>query len=366
MGKPRVIYDHTASSVFRFGGVARYFAKLISQARQSERVDVMTPYRFIMNEHMLDEEPDQFRSFLRGRSFRGKGRILGTMNRLQVRRELRGGRFDLLHPTSYDPWFLPDLGAKPYVLTVYDLIHEIYPEIFTPGQLAIEDKRHLLPHAARFLTISDSTKADLVRLYGVPADRVVTVHLGGDHVLENASEPPPLPDRYVLYIGTRAGYKNFDRMASVLGPIMAARPDLHLVCIGGRPLSQQELVPFVDMPQRVHHISVTDSQLRAVYSRAEMLIFPSTYEGFGLPLVEAFFSGCPVTCGNRTSLPEVAADAAVYFDPENSGEMEDAITRLLDDADLRKRMRHLGDLRAKDFTWRKTAEQTMDVYAQTV
>lgn len=371
MRKPRVAYDHKAFSAFRFGGVSRYFAKLIGKARQSEHVSVVTPYRFIMNQHMLLEEPGRFRTLLLNRSFRGEGRILNALNTFRGRRVLRRGDFDLLHPTSYDPWFLEDLGEKPYVMTVYDLIHELYANRFTAAELMIEDKRPLLPRAARIMTISDSTRADLIRLYNIAPDRVVTVHLGGDHVLDDARAPsalaaPALPDRYVLFVGTRGRYKNFDRFASVLAPLMAARPDLHLVCVGGRSLEPEEMVPFAALLGRIHHLSAHDSQLQSIYSRAQMLVFPSLYEGFGLPLVEAFFCGCPVACADRSSFPEVAGDAAVYFDPENAESMSDAIIRLLDGRDLRGEMRRRGEIRAKDFTWRQTADRTVNIYSQTV
>ncbi|WP_029015163.1 glycosyltransferase family 4 protein [Niveispirillum irakense] len=371
MGKPTVVFDHHTFSSHRFGGVSRYFAKLIGNARRDERLDIVTPFRYVQNEHLLHEEPERFRAILGNRPFRGQGRLLHSVNRLLVGRTLRRGRFDLLHPTSYDPWFLPDLGTKPFVLTVYDLIHELYADRFTAAELAMEDKRPLLARAAHIITISDSTKADLIRLHNVAADKITTIHLGGDHVIDDARSAgslpvPALPDRYVLFVGTRGRYKNFDRCAAAVASLMVTRPDLHLVCVGGGPLKAAELAPFAGMAGRVHQMNLHDSQMQAVYSRAALFVFPSLYEGFGLPLVEAAFCGCPVACSDRSSLPEVGGDAALYFDPERVDDMADVMGRLLDDTALHAEMRRRGSLRAQDFTWRHTTAQTIGLYKQIV
>lgn len=285
------------------------------------------------------------------------------------------GKYDLVFsPSQMDALPFPPV---PQVVTVLDLI----PFILT-GQ---EHKhpfylRNVFPSAlrrsARIIAISESTKNDLVRIFKVPPEKISTVLLarpgfdstaksGGDDVRARYKL-----DRYVLCVSGNHPHKNLPRLIEAFGSLRG-REGLKLVIAGF-----QEPGPQADLERRVGESGlsgrvrflghVPDADLPGLYAGAEVFVFPSLYEGFGLPPLEAMAYGAPVAVSRSSSLPEVVGDAGLYFDPLNPEEMAARIGQLLDDAELRGRLRRQGPERAARFSWRKTAEETLKVFQRAV
>jgi glycosyltransferase involved in cell wall biosynthesis len=231
-----------------------------------------------------------------------------------------------------------------------------------------------LGNVDRVVTDSQDACADLARFLGLPAEKLRVVPLGVSEAFrpigpEQAAAVAArfgLNGPYVLAVGTRQARKN---QAGLVAAFCALRDELpeHCLAIAGPTIWREdrlrEQVAALGMESRVRLLGyVPDEALPALYSAASLFVFPSLYEGFGLPVLEAMACGTPVVCSNRSSLPEVAGEAALLVDPTSRDELAGAIRRALLDVDLRDGLRERGLARAREYTWQRTASRMVDVY----
>jgi alpha-1,3-rhamnosyl/mannosyltransferase len=284
---------------------------------------------------------------------------------------------DLLHSPYYvKPYFgLP----CPSVLTVYDLLGWRYPRALSlRGRLFYRALMGLAVRTAdAIVTVSLSARDDIAHCYNVPASSIDVTPLAA----ERRFEPQPLeavaamrerynlPERYVLYLGANKPHKNLERLLCAWERVLAAGaapPDAVLVLAGHEDPAYPEprrLVVERNLGQRVRFLpDPADADLPALYSGALIFVFPSYYEGFGLPPLEAMACGAPVVCSSAGSLVEVVGDAALTVDPLQMLELAEGLSRLLRNAALRQTLRERGLTRARGFTWRRTALETLRVY----
>ena len=188
------------------------------------------------------------------------------------------------------------------------------------------------------------------------------IHLASS--LSGESEAIAVPSDYVLYVGERCRHKNFRGLLPAFAHLATALPDLHLVCAGQKGFDRAELdlIQELGLADRCESVSVNDEQLTFLYQNAALLVVPSLYEGFGLPVLEAFDASCPVALSDTGSFPEIAGDAALYFDPSDVTSIEKALRKLLSDHALRQVLIHRGRERLQRFSWATTAERTAAVY----
>lgn len=361
----RILYDHQIYGSQLHGGVSRYFFELLSRLHGRPDVSVRLAALLSNNAYLRHAAFPAPRPFFPSVRALRKGGVITTVNHWWARRLLRRGELDLLHPTYYDPWFLPELGGRPFVLTVYDMVHELFPGLFSPGDPTRERKRALVERAAGIIAISESTKRDLVRLLEVPEERVRVIPLAAALPPPAEARPPDLPRRYLLFVGQRAGYKNFLPLLAALAPLLRDEAGPSLVCAGWKPFSraEREAIDGAGAGGRVlHRPDPDDAELATLYRHAAVFVYPSRYEGFGIPVLEAFSCGCPAALARSSSLPEVGGDAAAYFDPDDPASMRAEIARLLDDAGLRRDLVERGRRRAGEFSWDRTAEETLACY----
>jgi len=363
----RILFDDHIFSIQRHGGVSRCFAEIVTELRARPGVQVVLPFRRAINAHLLDQPDLDVSDFLGGRHFPGKRSLLRGHNKLLVRKALRRGAFDVFHQTFYDAELTGLLHGRPMVVTVHDMAPELMPDSFAHPETIHPGKRALCGAAAGIVAVSETTKADLVRLYGIDPARVQVVHHG---LSQDAVWVPgrpagvALPDRYLLFVGRRDGYKNFAGAAATLAATLARRPGLHLVCVGGGALGDAERRPFLEAgcAGRLHQHTLNAADLAHAYAHADAFVFPSLYEGFGLPILESFANGCPAVLSERSCFPEIAADAALYFDPAAPDTLADALDRVLDDAALRARLTDAGRRRVRDFTWTAAVDRLLALY----
>lgn len=292
-----------------------------------------------------------------------------------VPKQLRDMRAWLYHSPYY---LMPYRTGVPAVLTCYDLIPLIYPQYFSAAQRLIYRLAHFLglKTARAILSISEATRSDLVRHFHIDPQRIVVTPLGAD--AHFTPQPPNriaevrqrrvLPERYVLYFGSNKPHKNLVRLVQAwkLRISDSGFRNARLVIAGQwdeRYDEAKQLVEQAGVKDRVVFTGpVSDADLPALYSGATLFVFPSLYEGFGLPALEAMACGTPVACSNTSSLPEVVGEAALTFDPLSVEAIAQTIHRALSDADLRADRRQKGLERAAQFTWERTAQQTLQVY----
>ncbi|OLC00907.1 MAG: hypothetical protein AUI15_06550 [Actinobacteria bacterium 13_2_20CM_2_66_6] len=295
--------------------------------------------------------------------------------RLGVELPLRSliDRLDVLHMT----YAAPIWSAAPVVLTVHDICFVTNPEWFSERDLRVlrSNVPRSIRMAAHVITVSADARARIIEAYRLPESRITAIPNGpglGAQVIDPddaRSEISGLglsPGRpYVLTVGNLQPRKNIVRLIKAFEQVTAHGHDLDLVIAGPRHYRAEDAVAAAERVQdRVRFTGyLTDRQLAACYRCATAFVFPSLYEGFGLPAIEAMSHGVPSACSNAGALPEVCGDAALLFDPTSVEAMADALTRLLDDTGLRERLRVAGPVRAALFSWTKSAEQTARVYA---
>ena len=280
-------------------------------------------------------------------------------------------KLDLLHSTAF---VTPVLSGIPAVITVFDLSFMHYPDSFPPLQRAYLQSQtaRSLRKAQRVITISESGRADVQQLFQVPEDQIDVVLPG----VEPQFRPLPtaevaefrrcegLPEKVILHVGTLQPRKNIPVLLEALARIK--RPDLLLVLVGGKGWLYEDIfarVVALGLEKQVRFSGyVDDENLPLWYNAATLLAFPSVYEGFGLPVVEAMACGAPVIAARSSSIPEAGGDAALYFNPNDVEELAAHITAVLDDDDLAVSMRDSGLKQARRFSWQKAGEETARVY----
>jgi glycosyltransferase involved in cell wall biosynthesis len=304
--------------------------------------------------------------FFKKPGFRFRFADKSTVNRATSEKKLSSCDYDIFHPTYYNAYFVDHLNGKPFVLTVYDMIHERLASQYSDRDKTAEQKKYLLPQANRIIAISQNTKKDILQYFPqIQESRIVVTHLATSIVKEDARKPDTaVPSRYILFIGGRGRYKNFQTLINAAKNILAKDKDLHVVCAGSEPFkpSESQMLMEGGIQKQVHYIPAEDPSLIWLYCNALVFVFPSLYEGFGIPVLEAFACGCPVVCSNISSLPEVAENAAEYIDPQSETSIRQTLDNVIYNERLRRQMTTLGYERLKYFSWKNTALKTMDVY----
>lgn len=356
----RVAFDSEAFLAQVRGGITRYYAELIRRLPVYGVTPELTVPLF-WNEH-LSACPGSFRGIALKpkRHTRMNAHLRSALGKLSDSAITWFGTHDVRHHTFYGR----EVDHRhPNVCTVVDMIPEIFPEQF-PGMKPHRHKLEMVREVDLVLAISETTRRDLLRMVPNMRAEVVTIHLGVDRekfVSPEHDDVVPYRD-YVLYIGNRSGYKNFDKLADAIAPLMASRPWLKLVCIGGGPLQEAELVPFRlasgGIVDRVIQTTPADEILPAFYRCARLVVSPSTYEGFGLPVIESFAAGTPVALSSCACFTEIADDAAAYFEPDDTNSIAATLEPLIDDEFRRLELVRRGQLRVQQFTWERTAELT--------
>ncbi len=293
--------------------------------------------------------------------------------------DLFAGRADLFHGPSFTlpPSFIPSL------LTVHDLSFLRYPQGAHPALLAWLSRAvpRSLRRARHVLADSENTRSDLIELMGVPAGRITVIGAGVDERFRPVTDPAiladvraryRLSDRFILGISTLEPRKNFTGLIAAFNRLATTtdRPssvdDLHLVIAGGKGWLYDDIFAEADaspVRERIHFTGfVADEDLPALYTRADLFAFPSHYEGFGIPVLEAMACGTPVVCADNSSLPEVAGDAALLVAATDTDALADAMQRLLVDTSLRTGLIERGLAQVRKYTWEGAARRLLEVY----
>lgn len=289
-------------------------------------------------------------------------RVLGEQTLL--RRKAREKRIDLLHNLFSTAPAAPGL---PQVTTILDVIYKRFPE--THSGLLAQGLAALVwtaaQRSARILTLSEAAKTDIVRFLSVSAERVDVAYLGpGLPEVEPASERE-VRDHLevgtvpiVLTVSAKRPHKNLERLFEAFAQV----PGSQVLVVPGYETFYEETLRERAGARVIFTGWLDDRLLAGLYACAECFVFPSLAEGFGLPVLDALVRGTPVACSNASSIPEVAGDAALYFDPTDTGAIAAAIERLLGDAELRDRLRAAGAVQARKFDWADTSARTVECY----
>lgn len=332
----------------------QYFHRLFKELLENDKDN---SYVFFYFEHNRDE-------LLNLGTDKWKDRAILLRNQDEVRKHL--DKIDLYFCPFGAIW--PRPVPKPSVVTVHDIQEQFFPQFFTKEALWSRDY-HYKPSmkiADKVITISEFSKDSIVRFHGISEEKIhVAYH--GFYMTDKKQVSFPLPDKYIFYPANRWLHKNHDNLLRAL-VILKKEKGIAVDCVftgfdvpGGYPL--QEKVDEYELTDQIKIIGyVNVENLKFIYKNAAMLCFPSLFEGFGMPLVEAMASGCPVACSNTTSIPEVVGSAALLFDPTSPNEIADRVFRILSDSSLSDELRKKGLEQAKLFSVKKMAAVHKDTF----
>jgi glycosyltransferase involved in cell wall biosynthesis len=375
-----VLFDYQAFEMQPFGGVSNSYAEIISHLK-SLGVDAHLAIKESDNEHLKQTgiapsvKPlgtankrwfggkklfrGQRRLLCMGMSLAGYHNNLLSLNQDCCIKQLKKQKFDIFEPTFFASYFLPYLKGKPFVLTVHDMI----PEIMGVDEPQAQQKKLLCPLAAHIHVPSQNTKNDLVNIFNIDPNKVTVTPHGSPSFL-TTQQPSPYPFPYLLYVGARWSYKDFAPFVEECAIIIRKYHDLRVVCTGS-PYTQEEkrLLDDHGLTQNFLQTYANEVVLQALYQNVVAFIYPSAYEGFGIPILEAFVCGCPVFLNNACCFPEVCGDAAIYFDINRRGDLAEHLEAFLQAPEQdRTNMIARGRERAKLFSWEESARKLKQVY----
>lgn len=364
----KIFYDHQAFSSQNFGGVSRIFSELLVGVPYKSQHKVQFPF-LVSNNIYLKQKGIPHMPFFPNLNIPRKYGMMYKLNNLYNAYEIKRSVFDVYHPSYYDPGLIQFAKNKPVVVTFHDMTHERlgeqYKELSAEKNI-YEHKRQIAKNATHIIAVSENTKKDVVELLGVHPDKITVVYLGNS--FSSVSIQPTTDkndkDPYILYVGNRGLYKNFIPFLRAIASVLIDS-QVKLKCAGGRPFNEEEKTVISQLKvEKLVNIesSATDTKLASLYTNALAFVFPSLYEGFGIPVLEAFACNCPCVLSNTTSLPEVARSAAIYFDPNNAFSIKNAVEKVINDPQLRKELIKQGQERLQYFSWEKHVKETISVY----
>lgn len=366
----KVLFDHQTFHYQKYGGISRYFAEVIDGLKLNKKVSVELPLVYSHNAHLAEKKMNPTKPYLE-KNFKGNHRIqnlISKYHRIKVQQKLKKG-VDIFHPTYYDTYYLNSLGSAKLVLTIYDMIHE--KKLFSDDKInantvITDNKKKLAIKASKIIAISESTKKDIIDCYGIDPSKIEVIYLSSSLLpVDDFSPTTVLPSKYILFVGNRDHYKNFSLFFQSVAPLLQADKSLHLICAGGGKFSEKEKVLLAEksLVDQIMQIGIDDNLLAYLYQHALCFVFPSLYEGFGIPTLEAFACGCPVVLSNTSSMPEVGGDAVIYINPAEAESIYNGIKQVVDNESLQKELRTKGYQQFKKFSWGKCVEEHYRLYA---
>jgi len=361
---PKIFFDHQKFTTQKFGGISRYFANIINAIKQNPDFDYLLGVANSKNYYIKDEKQilnNAFADFFLKSEY---GFRTFKLNELFCKYLLHQNNFDIFHPTYYEPYFINKL-KKPMVTTIHDMTHERLPQYFWVKDPLTSYKRISADRADKIIAISETTKRDLLTYLPVDERKVEVIYHGID--LEKPlffEEIKNLPKHYLLFIGDRGGYKNFYLLLDAFSEISKKNPDIELVLSGGGKLegADVEMINRLKLNDKVKHYNVSDGQLNFLYKNALLFIYPSLYEGFGLPILEAFKANCPVLLSKTDCFEEIANDAAAFFSPFDLEDLIFQIEKLISGSELRKQLIDKGNIKLMAFPLQKSMDKTLALY----
>lgn len=359
----KLIYDYHIFSAQKYGGISRYFFEIISRAAADPSFNVSLFQGFFINRYGLEKFRSQLQNYF------GVARteltvlnpIFKQANRIGFKMFFDRVKPELYHQTHYSELNPTYHGKR--ALTVLDMIHELFPQYFPTGDITREQKKKAVSQAQRVFCISEATKRDLIQVLKVPEEKITVTHLANSlHHTPSTERTHDAP--YVLIVGDRKGYKNFKVVLQAFSASNRLKKVFHLVCAGGPPLSEEEqkIISDYGLNQNVFWFPAGDQELANFYHHAAVFIYPSLYEGFGLPVLEAMHYRCPVIATNQGSVPELVGNAGLMFQPQQVDELVSHLEKVLFDQEYAEKFRDLGVEQEKRFSWDRCFQQTKAGY----
>ena len=358
----KILFDYQILTSQKYGGVSRYHCEIKKQFDKVKGVKCDVPVLFSKNIYF--EEAFGIKRIEKYAS--GVSRFIRRANQIYTKLMCSKGKYDIIHPTWYDPYLISSCSKSKLVITIHDMIYEIYPGLFSAEM--IENRKKYILAADKIIAVSQNTKKDILRFYPEVDQAKIEVVYESATVAKRTDSIMNIPENYILYVGSRFAYKNFDTFVDAMAKILKKYPEINVLCAGGGAFNADEceLLKKFGVEDQFKQLWMTDEQLNFAYQNAICFVYPSKYEGFGLPILEAMINMCPCVISNASCFPEVGEDSALYFDPSSSEDMANTVEKFCNDSQLRTAFIERGRLQAKKFSWEITATQILQIYTEVI
>ena len=338
----KILYDYQAFDIQKSGGVSNVFSLLVDEVKKREEVSVgiaSTDNLYMLSQGYPSNEDTLQRLIKEGKLAPTTGvRDIDwkKLNRIFTENAIIRGDYDVFHPTHYSPYFLGWRKDKPYVVTIHDLAFErLQNYIQFNHEMCFADfdnRRSIMAGASKVVAISEATKRDIIDIYKVPEEKIDVVYNAYRELPENYEYNKPFDFPYILYIGTRQGplnYKCFIPFFNQIVPFMKAHKEFKLICTGPElTIFELDLFRQYGLENRVENYYVNEDGLNNLYHHAFCFVFPSEFEGFGLPILEAYKNDCPALLNDIPVFHEVAGDCGTYFDITDGKSLNERLEEL--------------------------------------
>jgi glycosyltransferase involved in cell wall biosynthesis len=361
----KILYNHQ-SFIQKYGGVSRYFVEVANNIAlyKNKKVTVKINSPFFKNNYLSNINKEILFNGFKVPDFKGSARLCSVLNSFISPILSKYYDPDIIHDTYYNGISHKKTRAKK-IITVYDMIHELFSDQPYKKDKATQLKKFAVTEADHVICISKNTQKDLVDIFNIDIKKTSVIYLGFSLTTSKINEPRSVRRPYLLYVGSRNfDYKNFIRFVKAY-----AAPKIKnyfdLVMFGGGRLNFQELKLFDKLKiskDSLHQVNGDDATLAGYYKNASLFVYPSLYEGFGIPPLEAMNYGCPVACSNTSSISEIVGHAAILFDPYSVDSIRDNIISILYNDKIKSSLILEGLKQIKNFSWKKCATETFKVY----
>ena len=356
-----ILYDYQIFLSQKFGGPSRYFIELTRNINKLNGNSVIySP--FYINQYLKAETDKSFKKkfFLRRKiklNF-----LYNYFNKVLTKKFMDTTKFDILHPTYYDIQKYKKIKI-PKVLTVYDLTHEKFPEYYgLPKNHKI--KKDALEIADHFLCPSNATKNDLMEIYNINENKISVIYWAPFLSSYTKIVDKNYQNPFLLFVGNRHKYKNAYKFLEAFSKNKFLFNNFRIIFFGGGKFSnfEKKTINKLNLEKKITLINGSDNELINLYKNAEALVYPSQYEGLGLPILESMSHGCPVITSYSSGMLEAGGKAVEYFDPNNIESISSSIVKVLESKNYAKKLINSGYDQVKHFSWQLCSKQTFEIY----
>ena len=364
----KILFDHLAFNQ-KYGGVSKYFVEIIKKLDSHPNVKILLSVKFT-NNFFLRSINDKIFSFFNGVNFRGKPkleRLLGDLISLIIiiiSRDIK-----IYHPTHYSNYALLFISRKTKIIsTVHDMNNWVIPEYYRKFNLRKIRQARQMKKSNRIIAISYKTKDDILKYYPQYKNKIDVIYHGVDIIkTKDLQIIDSLPNEFILYVGERQTYKNFQNLLEAFVILVNENKMLNLICAGPSfTIEEINLFKQNSVYNNIIHKSPNNHQLAYLYKKARVFVFPSKYEGFGLPCLEAMSQSCVMAVSDNSVFPEICSSSAAYFNPEDITSIYKTIKSTLYNHRVRQALIDNMSKRIKYFSWDLSAKKHLDVYTKTI
>jgi glycosyltransferase involved in cell wall biosynthesis len=361
----KILFDYQIFLSQRYGGPSRYFIELNKNLNQN-KIESRIVSPFYINKYLKDEKGNFIKkNFYIYKKFKLNS-LFKFLNEKFTENFINKDKIDIIHPTYYDLIKYQNLKI-PKILTVYDLTHEKFPEFYgLPKNNKI--KQEALNIANYYLCPSECTKKDLIEIYNIDEKKIFVVYWAPFLKKNINIFNQNIKDNFILFVGNRHKYKNAYKFLEAFYTNKFLKENYKIIFFGGGNFNsyEKELIKKFKFENKVKLVTGSDEKLIELYQKATLMVYPSLYEGLGLPILEAMVHGCPVATSYSSGMIEAGGNAVEFFDPNSIQSISASIMKIVDSLHYSNNLIKLGFEHVKNFTWLKCTKETFNIYKKII